>query len=233
MNKWIIGVIGFVVGLGGGFAAGYFVRKKTEVQFEEVTEEELARVIAEDEKKEDKPKHEEDILEDKKPSDTMKQIDTQKTQYWQKWNDGKDTSEYLRQSDAPKNEEIVTTDDMDIPDDPELDMDEEDEDLRHREKVEKSDESEYNYWKSFKDGEYDTMTLAWFSGDDVTVDEDTFPIGNPLRYLGFLPKDVFGKTKDDTIYMKNNEFKVVYEIVKYDTSYDAKVHEEEYGGDDT
>ena len=47
MNK-VFRIVALLASFGAGFAAGYFVRKKSELKFEEVTEEELAAIAEED-----------------------------------------------------------------------------------------------------------------------------------------------------------------------------------------
>ena len=228
MREWIFGGIGLLIGLVGGFAGGYFVRKGSEIEIEEVTEEELNELAG---IKQEEPVEEigtatvaESHIEPAK--DIQKEMDTQKTKYWNMWKDGKDG--YMKQSELKEGEDPVISEeeDFDIPDDG-IESDEKDE------QIELSSEEEYNYWKSFRDGEYETSDITWFSGDDVTLDDDTLPIVNPQRHLGFLPKDIFkDHPKEGEIFVKNNFYKIVFCVSRVNQTYDTKTHEEEYGGDD-
>lgn len=237
MKQIIISSIVGVLCFAAGCAAGWMARKKTEVQFEEVTEEELYACAEEDMnkkgKKEDNLTDEPQLLSSSKTQHET--IDTQKTAYWDKYKN--EAGKYKLHSELAKGEEPVITEE----EPPELDTEEElviddipDKNVPH---VEESDEDEFEYWLGEPDGEYQAMEVNWFSGDDVLTDEDNDPISNHQRYLGFDPKKEFAKmgVKRDVqavLYRKNNLLQIIYKVVQYPSSFGKRRFVEEYGGND-
>lgn len=241
MKKWIITTL---VGVGSftvGAICGWVGRKRMEVQFEEITEEEM-EALAEADKAARAEKEQQKNGEQEKPaalsseteeSSLQKTINTQKTEYWAKWQDG--AGNYKPKGELPEGEEPVISEE----EPPELDTEEEliIDDYDKLPRVEESDESEFSFWSAEKDGEYQAMEVGWFSGDNILVDEENDPIGNYQRYLGFDPKKEFEKagvkrTEEGVLYRKNNILQIVYKVTQYPSSYGKRKFIEEYGGND-
>lgn len=237
MKRWIITVVVGVASFAGGCLTGWFLRKRQEIRFEEVTEEELDRFAEEDMEKRaaEKDEKKDSVVPNSPTSKTIHEtIDTQKTQYWAMWQD--EAGKYKQKGELPEDEEpVITEEDVEnVNLDEDLVIDE-DEKLPV---VEMSDEEEYNAWLSEPDGEYSAVEMTWFSGDNVVLDnEDNTPITNVIRCLGFDPKKEFekmGVKKDESavLYRRNNVLKTIFQVTQYPSSYSKRTYQEEFGGDD-
>lgn len=255
----LVAVVSFIAGAG----TGYFYRKMTETSsnFQVVTDAEQLKAAEKDveifsksleqhmdetfggkEEKEKEPETEE--------TPTVKAINTQKTEYWKKF--GSETAKYDRHSPLPEGEEPVVSEtefdqgflneaaEEDSSDDEFETEDSENVIEKDSEDVEESDLQEFYHWAGQPDGEYDTATVYWYTGDDtLTIDDEEKGeqiIKNPIGYLGFDPKKVFeGVTGDatdsDALYVKNNVQKTVFEVVRYKTNYSVAKRLEEFGTD--
>lgn len=252
MNTGIKIALAAFAGFIGGGVCGWFARKQTEVRFEVCTDAEqlaYAEAVAK--------KHGKSITEQveeafapvkgetaeknvKEEPDTVKAINTQKTQYWKQYQE--EGGKYDQHSELAEGEEPVTSEQDENGFDRKFmsevaETDNEDqEETEPLPDVEDSDLQEFYHWNSIPDGEYDTISVAWFSADDILVDEDNLEVKNPIRYLGFDPKEAFEEKKaidgdPDALYKKNNKFKTIFEVIRYNTSYNVKKRMEEFGGD--
>ena len=255
----LVAVTSFIAGAG----AGYFYRKMTETSsnFQVVTDAEQLKAAEKDveifsksleqhmdetfggkEEKEKEPETEE--------TPTVKAINTQKTEYWKKF--GSESAKYDRHSPLPEGEEpVISEKEFDqgfLNEAAEEDTGEDEAEAedsghvieRETEEIEESDLQEFYHWAGHPDGEYDTATVYWYTGDDtLTIDDEEKGeqiIKDPIGYLGFDPKKVFdGVTGDatdsDALYVKNNVQKTVFEIVRYKTNYSVAKRLEEFGRD--
>lgn len=235
MKHWIITAIVGTVAFAGGCLAGWEARKRTEVAFEEVTEEELNAYVQKDQEKPAKEEDQKPVISDSKSAHA--QINTAKTEYASHWVDSESAAEkYITRSELPEGEDPVISDEdlanLDL--DEKLVIDDLDDKLPP---IEESDEDEFERWLAEPDGEYQSIEVTWMSGDNVVVDEDGDPIGNHQRYLGFDPKKEFTKMgipKDAKaeLYRKNNLLQVIYKVTQYPASYSTRAHQEVYGADD-
>lgn len=62
------------------------------------------------------------------------------------------------------------------------------------------------------------MSLSWYAGDKILVDEQVVPIPKPEVVVGQLP---FGKASGDsnTVYIRNEALQAEYEVIRLDSSY--------------
>lgn len=243
--------IAFVLGFLGGGASGYFFCKSKETKFVICTDEEQIAAAEADEKAPEEVKTASEKIDeifgkksetDEKAateSKTLKAINTQKTQYWKKYQD--EGGKYDRHGELENGEDPVTSDEgfdenfINEISGGEEENEENDvnEDIP---KIEQSNLQEFYHWSSIPDGEYDTISVGWFAGDGVLVDDDNMEIKNPVRYLGFDPKEAFeGKRAPDedpdALYMKNNDYKTIFEVIRYNATYSVKKRLEEFGGE--
>lgn len=240
MRPWIKLLLVGIVGFGGGFASGFFVHKKmNDVQFQEITEEEMDEI----EKKESEtapakkvmkeipfvpPVHLPDddpdqlrlILQGKK---SFIEADAEtKRAYEKMW---KATKDYSSEENANK-----------IPTIPVEENEEEDDpDISELER-EADDAENYNipdpYMISlpeFYNGgpEYDKITIDWYMEDDVWMDEREQPIPDISTYIGMDAKNLFniGTSDDDPDirFVRNERYQSDYEIVRHHRSYSDTV----------
>lgn len=232
----------FVLGFLGGGASGYFFCKSRETKFVVCTDEEqLAYAEADQQKNEPVKTIEEQIDEvftnkekEVRESKAVAEINTQKTQYWKQYQD--EGGKYDKHSNLEEGEDPVTSDEEFDPNFMnELEDHEEGEVIENLPDIEDSTLQEFYHWNSIPDGEYDTISVCWFAGDEVLVGDDDMEIKNPVRYLGFDPKEAFAekeKTDEDpdAIYKKNNKYKTIFEVIRYQATYSVKKRLEEFGG---
>lgn len=167
MKLALTGVVAFV----SGFAAGYFVRKKTgEVQIEEITEEELQKLAKEASQAEGKPEETEntDIVEPV-PQD-------EKEAYFKRWKTDAELQEQYdtRSKDSP--DDVVVTDE---------DIEAIEEHLDKIKDIEAGTMQDWLHWLSQPEGEYDTVELKWYEKDDVVCDDEGNPLENSEKHMGF------------------------------------------------
>lgn len=243
-----------------GAPAGYFFAKSREAQFEVTTEEDQLAYAQEDMAKRGEDKEPVDAKKEidnlfnkgedaKEEGAAAKALNTQKIEYWKRYQEG--GGKYDRHSQLAEGEEVIYSDPEEVAE-PELDPgfreviedggdDDEGEVIENLPGIEESTLQEYYHWCSIADGEYDTISVTYYEPDDTLVDEsgdEPEKIENPMRFLGFDPKIMFAKRKPgadddpDAIYIKNNTFKTVYEVIREKTSYAVKERINNYGSDD-
>lgn len=243
MKKWIGTALACVASFAVGSVCGWFVRKSTEVKFEEVTEEELNAIAEADTAKKDNSEEGEQekpapLSSATEESPLQKTLNTEKSQYWAKWKD--EAGKYKPKGELPEGEEpVIAEEPPELDTEEELIIDDDEEKDVHSTlpNIEVSDEDEFDFWDSEPDGEYQAVRVGWFSGDGVLVDDENDPIGNYQRYLGFDPKKEFEKAgikrgEGGVLYRKNNILQIVYEVTQYPSSFGKRRFVEEYGGND-
>lgn len=238
----VTGILSFVA----GGVTGYFVRKKTEVTFEEVTEEELEKLAKENGFPTDVDTdvvHNTDELspsEDKSSVDNNDNnhhyvLDTHKEEYFKYW---KGAQKYdTRSSDEDIGDDPVDFVIDDIPDTGEDDDEEVKNDLPV---VEMSDINEFEHYSGMQDSEYDCFANFWYMKDKVLTDDENNPIDNAEYILGFDITMAFSKHNKenvndedydpDILFMKNNKTKTIYQINRRRGAYSSLKEKEEYGG---
>lgn len=68
---------------------------------------------------------------------------------------------------------------------------------------------------------YSKVTLTYYAGDDVLVDDQDEPLEDPMDIIGEHFKEFFGMNEDepDIIYVRNDDRESDYEVAKVETSY--------------
>ena len=66
--------------------------------------------------------------------------------------------------------------------------------------------------------EYDTVTLYYYA-DGILVDENDSPVDNIDSVIGFDSLKTFGEYEDDSVFVRNDEKKIYYEILKDERKY--------------
>lgn len=257
MNTIVKVAIGTACGFVAGWLSRYFVKEKLQKPgFEACTDEEQLAYAITCEAKESKKAAKEKIdevfdanaegKEDKKdiPSETptVAAINTQKINYMKYYDEG---GKYDRHSELPKDEAPVVSQEGEFDQDfmEAIENTEDGEVIENLPEIEDSTLQEFYHWSGIPDGEYDTESLSWYEGDDVLISNATIDgdkeeeIKDPVKYMGFDPKTMFeGKTAvdddPDSLYIKNNRFKTVYEVIRYRSSYNVMKRMEEFGGDE-
>lgn len=214
--------VAFVSGVAIGGVGGYFLRKKSEATFEEVSEEEFEKIVQECEKNQENPTkndEKEEVVAFKEDGELPKTNENEsvKYNYYEQWKKKYDT----RTKEEP--------DDVKVTIDPEFskEIGEEPIDIQPI-----TMEEFYEVAGAFR-SDVAAVRVNWFAKDNVICDENEEPVDNPDRKFGFVVGhvfDLFEKEDPDVLYLRNSKQKVVYEIVKYDASYGDRVSEEEYGG---
>lgn len=74
------------------------------------------------------------------------------------------------------------------------------------------------------DPEYNQITLTYFDGDGILVDDNMQPISNKVQTIGTNEPE-FGRGSDDinVVYIRNEELEVDFEVVRSDESFAHQV----------
>ena len=62
--------------------------------------------------------------------------------------------------------------------------------------------------------DYPTITLTYYEGDGVLADDNDKIIDNIDELVGEDFADHFGEYEDDSVYIRNDAFKIYYEILR-------------------
>ena len=248
MNKLIKILSGLAV-FGAGFAAGYFVRKKTEVTFEVVSEEELDAIAEEDAQNASQslsepqegpstPDVEEEIKEMQNGlTEHSEGIgEGQKIAYFKQWKAEETRAKYdTRTKEEPEN---VIAEVEDIPDSDFMQSIEEDIlSNKNRPEIEPANIEEWNHWVGTRDGEYDPIEILWYEGDNVFCDSEDQVMDRPEKFIGFDIRKQFEKISDETTgdpdvrVLYNHRWKAIYHVTRINGSWGDKKKMEEFGGD--
>lgn len=230
MKTWIKVLIGAFAGFGGGFAAGYFARKKLcEVQIEEVSEEELDKMLTE---AQNSPS--EAVEGGEEPFGTTMTYDDSgaKETLLKQWKEQKDAVQKYdtRSTDTPDDVETVDDGILDeVPDIP-----------GGNEVVEDGTRADWAYAcdKGEDNGEYDPIELIWYEGDDVVCDEDGEPLEDSDKYLGFDIAEKFQNEElaeasgdKDVRIVFNHQHHSIFFVTRRQGSYSQHKRLEELGSD--
>lgn len=230
MKTWIKVLIGAFAGFGGGFAAGYFTRKKLcEVQIEEVSEEELDKMLTE---AQNSPS--EAVEGDNEPFGTTMTYDDSgaKETLLKQWKEQKDSVQKYdtRSTDVPDDVEAIN-DEIDVS---ELDI------PGGNEVIEDGTRADWAYAcdKGEDNGDYDPVELIWYEGDDVVCDEDGDPLEDSDKYLGFDIAEKFADEElaeasgdKDVRIVFNHKHHCIFFINRRQGSYSQHKRLEELGSD--
>ena len=233
MKPWIKILIGVVSGFAGGFATGFLFHKKmTDIQFEEIDEEEMARI--EEELKSSKDTEDTEETEDKiihairkadpQNEDELRNAMQGKISYIKADEDAKkrfaSTWETVKEYSDEENADS-------LPIDPEDGIDEGFLEMMEQETVEPG-QMEPPHAISLSEfynerPEYDKITIEWYEPDNVYLDENEEIIGDISSYVGLLASKLFkenGPQDDPDIrFVRNEQYGSDYEIIRHHRSY--------------
>lgn len=244
MKPWIKIFIGVMCGFAGGFAAGFFSHKKmTDIQFEEISEEEMKEIEEKiqnnkkeptEEVKESKP--ETKILKDGDlPTDPDKlklklqgktpyiQADAeQKTAYEKMWKITKSYSDEENANDIPVEGESVGPEEEDFDEDF-LEMIEEETVEPGSSFVEPPHIIDLPAFYNDRP-DFDKITINWWEEDNVWTDEKDEIIPDISSYVGEV--DIVGSFKKtepgddpDVRFVRNDQYGTDYEIIRHHRSW--------------
>lgn len=243
MKKLIGYLLTAIAAYAGGVATGYILRKKTsEVVFEEITEEEQAAQIAEDEKKEpfDVKRAIDEVFDS--TNENPAQQDTQKEELLNKWKAEAAMVRYDTRSNEEPENAVVADDELENGFDHDF-LNEAEQDAKEGVKkpaVEPASMEDWEHWESLQgqnfDAEYDCLEVLWFQ-DGVLTHEDGDPIDNPGKYLGFDVEKQFNEIDEDTTgdpdirIVYNHRKGAIFQIIRQHCDYNRKTGMEEFGSD--
>lgn len=232
MKPWIKILISVVSGFAGGFAAGFLCHKKmNDIQFEEIDEEEMAKIENELKKnKEEKT----DPLE--KKMDILEKADPQNEDEIRNAMQGKIS--YIKADEEAKArfastwETVKGYSDEDnadsLPIDPEDGLDEDFLEMIEKEEVEPG-QMEPPHLITLSEfynerPEYDKITIDWYEEDNTYLDENEEIIADIQSYVGTNAAALFGKNTGeqddpDIRFVRNEQYGSDYEIVRHHISW--------------
>ena len=232
MKPWIKILIGVVSGFAGGFAAGFLCHKKmNDIQFEEIDEEEMAKI--ENELKNNK-EEKADPLE--KKMDILEKVDPQNEDETRNAMQGKIS--YIKADEEAKArfastwETVKGYSDEDnadsLPIDPEDGLDEDFLEMIEKEEVEPG-QMEPPHLITLSEfynerPEYDKITIDWYEEDNTYLDENEEIIADIQSYVGTNAAALFGKNTGeqddpDIRFVRNEQYGSDYEIVRHHISW--------------
>ena len=246
MKLWVKILLGAVAGFGGGFAAGFFTHKKmNDIQFEEVTEEQMAeieqKVAAAQAKAAEEAKTAPAVVEgtkietEKLPEDPDKlknalqgktpYMDADKEQklaYEKLW---KATAEYSNKENAdqlPTERERTDTDGDEEAFDEDFISQIEQEAEKGNDFVEPPHPISFAEFSNERP-EYDKITIHWYEPDDVWVDENEEIIPDSDSYIGMKVEGLFASNTTngdpDIRFVRNMKYGSDYEVIRHHRSY--------------
>lgn len=252
MKKLIGYIATALVAFAGGAAAGYIFRKKTtEAVFEEISEDEQLKQIAEGTDDEEDPiTRPKDIQEaiDRhfvaayNPPETsgVVQIDTQKERYFKQWKAEEAAEKYDTRTKEDPEHPVASDDeedDLEAEMDPEFLKEAKKELPRSAADIEPATMEDWDHWLGIQDGDYDCIEIWWYDGDNVLTDEHNGPLENPGKFLGFDVEKIFRDTGDETTgdpdirVVYNHHEGAIFQVIRKHGSYGRIRSMEEFGDD--
>lgn len=251
MNK-LLKIAGQILVFGAGFAAGYFIRKRSEVAFEVVSEEELDEYASQDASEGHGSPSGVDIKEEidkvfkgsEGPSkakeghseSTGEGIgEGQKIAYFRKWKADEAKEKYDRSSEDP--EDVVTAVEEDL--DPEF-LKGLEEDIQKgvdRPEIEAGTIEDWDKWLGEKDGLYTPIEIRWYEEDNVICDDKDQEMDRPEKFIGFDIRKQFEKIPVETTgdpdvrILFNHRYTAIYHVTRIFASWKEKKKMEEFGGE--
>ena len=255
MNTKIVIAATAVISFGAGMAAGWWFRKKQEITFEEVTEEEQQAYAAQFEKKMEKDAAKE--LEEKdyeqKPDDVENvpkievdkgeegtnihpSMDTRKQDYANAWKRDEIKQREGYGEPTPGDPEDLSPTKMDL--DPNFEEAIRDEGPRF-EPISGRD--------FYNDDDNEHVTVFWYDRDDVVTrlneDDEEVVLDDPVKFLRGLDirkefKENISEAEEENagdglmLYRRDKHADTVIQLVRYPMSYGKRTQQEEYGGTD-
>ena len=242
MKPWIKILIGAVIGFGAGFGSGFFCHKKlNDARFEEITEDEMDKIIYTAKEKSEEIREELDRLKNRienvKPSDEnglrnamqgkvsyIRADQEAKAKYASVWGAIKDYSDTDNADKMP----VEETEEEEAPFDPEEGFDGEFLESLELEEVEPGQmESPHPITMSQfynERPEYDKVTIDFFEPDKEYRDENEEVIADIESYVGSYVGKIFDthveENEDpDVRFFRNTGYSSDYEIIRHKISY--------------
>ncbi len=239
MRPWIKILIGVVIGFGAGFGSGFFFHKKlNEVEFEEISEEEMAAI---EEEEANKKNYIPEKVEDKEEAavekvaelvdktdgsvDELRNALQGKVSYAKADNEAK--AKYASMWSVVQrysNEE--NADNLPIPIDEDENLDEEFLEEMEEEEVEPGQVDPphvISFSEFYNDRpEYDKVTIDWYEEDNTWVDDHEEIIADIFSYIGFSPEKEFDKPSNedpDILFTRYEEISTDFELIRHHNSY--------------
>ena len=226
MKLWMKLALVGLASFGAGFGAGYFVRKRTcEVEFEEISEEELDNLVS---KAENKPV---EAAEEPSEDNNKDNTEVRKEAYFKLWKEtNEQTSKYdTRTKDAPNEVEVTPEEVEKIGDFLKKDL----------KAIEPASMNDWHHWLSLApDGEYDPIELYWYPSDNLVCDENNEPLEDSDKFIGFDVKEMFETVDPETTgdpqirVIFNHKTHSIFFITERTSSYNTIKRMEEYGSDE-
>lgn len=231
MKIWIKILIGVVTGFAGGFASGFLVHKKlNDVQFEEVSEEQMKEIEQKVNAAKEKAEAKEKELPEKLPEDPDKlklalqgkrpyiEADKEQKQAYEKlWNA---TKEYSNEENA---NELPTQDEEEFTEEEYVSQ------LEQEAEKEAADEFvEPPHVIGLADfyndrPENDKITIHWYEPDNVWLDENEEIIPDIKSYIGMQVQTLFASNSPeddpDVRFVRNDRYGSDYEIIRHHRSF--------------
>ena len=231
-----------VFSFGAGIAAGWFARKRQEIQFVETTEEDLQAYASqfegegeESESSDEKQDDEEEVP--KTEEESVPGYDPRKVDYASSWKHDEIVKREGYGEPTPGDPEDLSPTEADL--DPEFAAAIEEENLPRFEGISGTD-----FYSSGGKG-IKQEVYFWYDRDDVITEqiddeEERVLEDDELRRLGFNIRKEFESRQQDIeeeiagsglmLYLEDHERDVVISLVRYPMSYGKRHQQEEYGG---
>ena len=245
MKPWIKILIAGIIGFGGGFASGFFAHKKmNDVQFEEISAEEMQEIEAAAAKKEtieasidrtfetvkdiqELPEDEEELRRALQGKTPYIQADAeQKKAYEKMWEATREYSGEANANDIP----VVTSEGVNPEGESEEDDEGFDDDFMEEIADEEPDDDEYTHApyritmaEFFNERpDFDKITIYYYEADGVWLDEKEEEIEDIDSYIGSNAKTLYSYAmpgdEEDVRFIRNEEYHTDYEIIRHKRS---------------
>lgn len=245
MKIWLKILLGVLGGFGGGFAAGFIVHKKlNDIQFEEVTEEDLNKLMEGLQSKDDTESVQraesakkgltepntgilEAAMEKTTDPDKLRMAaqgktpyiqadETKKKEYSKIWGTMKEYSNEENANELPiENQEDIEHMEAIIDEFDDNDI---------REPGMKKEPYQISLGEFYNERrEYDKITLDWYDEDNTVLDEREEIIADVRSYIGMDVQELFGMAPQDgdpdSRFIRNEDYGTDYEVIRHHASW--------------
>ena len=228
MKPWIKILIGTISGFAGGFAAGFFFHKKlNDIRFDEIDEEEMAKL---DDMMRSSKEEVKDISNRIHAIEAAENVDELRNAMQGKVSYVKAEPEVQERFSGTWETVKGYSDEENadnMPVDPEEGLDEEFLEMIEKEEVEPG-QVEPPHIISLSEfynerPEYDKVTIDWYEPDNAYLDENEEVIGDITTYVGLNAGKLFDKNgpedDPDIRFVRNEQYGSDYEIIRHHRSY--------------
>lgn len=250
MNK-ILKIIAYAVSFGAGFGVGYYLRKRSEMQFEIVSEEELNAEAEKDtqntpETASEAPVSPSEVDIEREIAKTFERTEEASESQGEGIGNGQKIA-YFRQWKAEEAREKYDTRTKEEPEEPvtetEEGLDKEfldglEEDIANLPEIEAGTIEDWYIWVGKPDGRYDPIELYWYERDDQLVDTHEKEVERAELFVGFDIGKKFEEIDSDTTgdpnvrVLFNHRRGIIYHITRINGSWALKKKAEEFGSEE-